>query len=391
MINFPKKSSFHPTHSHRASGRPPDAGLRLAGMTDNKEQEEMMLKDGYKKVLDRVFLVSEKLIVLDGIDEVFEHITKTTIILTSAEAATIRIFNMEKGTLDMVKGYGLSDGFFKQLPVRIGDGIAGRVVLDGKLFSIADVRQEPQCAKRELAGLENIRAIICVPLKVKESNIGCLTVYKRKASAFTGNDLLSLNTIAGQAAAAIEKSQLIIELQKQACFDQLTGIYNKNTILRHLEAQLDLSLRHKQSTSIIFLDIDHFKAFNDTHGHLLGDKLLSDFANVMKKCCRKSDMLGRFGGEEFLIIAPQTQKAEAHALGHKFKEAVNTHKFLGSAGTRERVTFSAGIASFPEDGSDINELLKKADQAMYKGKTGGRNMITVYQDNMTSALRVSRR
>ncbi len=344
-----------------------------------------MLEDGYNKVLDRVFLVSEKLIVLDGIDEVFEHIIKTTIILTSAEAATMRIFNMEKGTLDMVKGYGLAGGFFKQPAIRIGEGVIGRAMLDGKTFSTADVRQEPQCVKKELAGLENIRAIICVPLKVKDSNIGCLTVYKRKASAFTENDLLSLNIIAGQAAGALEKSQLIRELQKQACFDQLTGVYNKNTILEHFEAQLDLSLRHEHPTSLIFLDIDRFKVFNDTHGHLLGDKLLSDFAKVLKKCCRKSDMLGRFGGEEFLIIASGTQKKDAYALCNKLKEAVNACKFVGSGKIRAGVTFSAGIASFPEDGSDMNELLKKADQAMYKSKTAGRDMITLYQNNMAVA------
>ena len=302
-------------------------------MTEHKELEEMMREDGYKKVLDRVFLVSEKLIILDGIDEVFEHIIKTTIILTSAEAATMRIFNMEKGTLDMVKGYGLSDGFFKQPPIRIGEGATGRAVLDGKPFSTADVRREPQCVKKELAGLENIRAIICVPLKVKDSYIGCLTVYKRKAGAFTENDLLSLNIIAAQAAGALEKSQLIRELQKQADYDQLTGIYNKNTILKHFEAQLDLSHRYNHSISLIFLDIDHFKAFNDTHGHILGDKVLSDFAKVLKKCCRKSDMLGRFGGEEFLIIAPQIPKMDAYALGNKLKEAVNKCKFIGSAGT----------------------------------------------------------
>ncbi len=385
MMNFPKKNlAIH--RNNGGSGRPPDAGLRPVGMTDNKKLEEMFAEDGYKKVLDRVFLVSEKLIVLDGIDEVFEHIIKTIIILTSAEAAAMRIFNMEKGTIEMVKGYGLSGGFFKQPPVRIGEGVAGRVVFDGKPYLVADVSKDPQCVKKELAGLDNIRAIICVPLKVRDSNIGCMTVYKKTPGAFTKNDLLSLDIIAAQSAVAIEKSQLIRELQKQACFDQLTGIYNKSTILRHCEAQLDLSLRHEQATSLIFLDIDYFKAFNDTHGHLLGDKLLGDFAKVLKKCCRKSDMLGRFGGEEFLIIASQTSKQDAYALGIKLKEAVNKYKFLGSGSGRVRVTFSAGIASFPEDGSDINELLKKADQAMYKGKSGGRDIITLYQDNMASVL-----
>lgn len=331
----------------------------------------------YQKILDRIFLVSEKLIVFDGLEDVYEHIIKTAIILTNAEAATIRVFNMQKGTLDMVKGYALSTGFFTQPAIRIGEGITGRVVLDGKPFSAIDVTRVQGRINKELVKLDNVRAIVCVPLKINEKSIGCITVYRKKASAFGEHDLLSLNIIASQAAEALEKTNLIRELQKQATYDQLTGIYNKKALVEHFEAQLDLSHRHEQSTSVIFLDIDNFKSFNDTHGHLLGDKLLSDFAKVLKTCCRKSDILGRFGGEEFVMIAAQTGKKDACALCNNLREAVKKCKFIGSSNSKVAVTFSAGIASFPEDGDDACELLKKADDAMYKSKTGGRDMITL--------------
>ena len=340
----------------------------------------MITNDNYQKVLDRIFLVSEKLIVFDGIDDVYEHVIKTSIILSRADAATIRVFNMEKGTLDIVKGYGLSNGFLTQPPVRIGEGISGKVVREGKSFSAVDVTRVPECVNKELAGLEGIRAVISVPLKIKDIPTGCLNVYKKTAVAFAQHDLLSLNTIASQIAGALEKSRLIQELQKQVAYDQLTGIYNKNTMLKHCEAQTNLSLRHKQPMSIIFMDIDNFKVFNDTHGHLLGDKLLSDFARIMKKCCRTSDMIGRFGGEEFVMIASQTTKEHAYLLCNKLKESMRKHKFTGSANARVPITFSAGISSFPEDGAAVDELLKKADQAMYKSKKAGKNTITLYEN-----------
>ena len=339
---------------------------------------QMITNDNYQKVLDRIFLVSDKLIVFDGIDDVYEHVIKTSIILSRADAATIRVFNMEKGTLDIVKGYGLSNGFLSQPPVRIGEGISGKVVREGKFFSAIDVKNVPEFVKKEIAGLDGIKAVISVPLKIKDVPTGCLNVYKKKAVAFAEHDLLSLNTIASQIAGALEKTRLIQELQKQVAYDQLTGIYNKNTMLKHCEAQINLSARHEQPMSIIFIDIDNFKVFNDTHGHLLGDKLLSDFAKVMKKCCRKSDMIGRFGGEEFVMIASQTTKEHAYVLCNKLKTSMKKHKFTGSAKKGVNITFSAGISSFPEDGSAVDELLKKADQAMYKSKKAGKDTITLY-------------
>lgn len=345
-----------------------------------------MATDNYQKVLDRVFLVSEKLIVLDGINDIFEHIIKTAIILTGADAATVRMFNVEKGILELVKGYSLSSSDISQPPIRIGEGIAGTAVLEGKPFSTPDVALEERTTNKETAMLKNIRAALCVPLKANSNAIGCITLFKKKTGVFTQHDQLLIGIIASQVADALEKTHLIKELQKQATYDQLTGVCNKSTLLGQLDAQLDLSLRHSQSMSLIFLDIDHFKVFNDTHGHLLGDKLLSDFAKILKKCCRRYDVLGRFGGEEFLIIASQTSKKDSFAFCNKLRDAVKKHKFIGSGKNRVQVTFSAGISSFPEDGSEALGLLKKADQAMYKSKISGRDMITMYEKNRVKKI-----
>ncbi len=338
----------------------------------------MVKEYNYQKALDRIFIISEKLIVFDGLEEVFEHIVKTSMMLTLADAATIRVFNMETGTLDIVKGYGVSNVFLTQPPIRLGEGITGRVVLNGKPFSTSDVSSVPGCVNKELARLEGIKALMCVPLRTRDDSVGCITVYKKRPVPFAEYDLAVLGIFASQAVQAFEKARLIRELQKQATHDHLTGLYNRNALARHLEAELNLSNRHNHGTSVIFLDIDNFKCFNDTHGHLLGDKLLSDFSKILKNNCRKSDVVARFGGEEFVVVASHTTKDRALVLCNKLRGAVKKHRFIGSSKTRVRLTFSAGISSFPDDGADEEELLKKADEAMYRSKLAGRDTITLW-------------
>jgi diguanylate cyclase (GGDEF)-like protein len=332
-----------------------------------------------KDILDRIFFVTEKILVFDGLDDVFEHIVKTAVMLTKAEASTIRAFDIDSGKLRIVKGYGLSNGFLSQPPIKIGEGITGRVVLEAAPFSTADVTKTKHCVHKELARLEGIKAVMSVPLKTSEGAIGCLTVYRKKAEAFTEQDLILLSIFAGQAAEVMEKTRIIEELKRQALVDSLTKVFNKNTLLKELDLKVRLADRYDHNLSVIFIDIDDFKKVNDIHGHLLGDKLLADFAKLLRQSCRNTDIVGRFGGEEFIIIAPHTDRNSALIFTQKIIDIVSRYKFLGKDG-HVNVTFSAGIASFPEDGLDALELLNKADNAMYRSKMAGKNCATAWTE-----------
>ncbi len=329
-------------------------------------------------VLNRIFFITERVIVFDGVDDIFEHIVKTSVMLTRAEAATIRIFDIHKGNLRIVKGFGVSSGFLSQPPIRLGEGVTGRVVLEGRPFMTGNITKIPDCVNKELARLEGIRAVMSVPLKTKSNSIGCITVYRKTTEPFTEHDLLLLSIFAAQTTEAVEKTRLLEELKKQSMVDPLTGVYNKNTLLKDLELKTRLALRHNYKTSITFIDIDHFKKFNDNNGHLLGDKLLSDFAGLLKLHCRRTDVVGRFGGEEFVIISPHTDKRGALTLAGKLRELVNCHKFVGRS-KDAHITFSAGISTFPEDGADAAAVLKNADEAMYKSKKAGRDRVTLWE------------
>lgn len=338
-------------------------------------QEPKMNKD--KDILDRIFFITERIVAFESLNDVFEHIVKTATMLTRADAATIRLFDIGSGKLKIVKGFELSNGFLSQPPISLGEGITGRVVLEEKPFSTTDVTSIGHCVNKELAKLEGIKAVMSVPLKAREGAIGCITVYKKSVEAFTEHDLLLLNIFASQAAETVEKTRAIEELKRQAIFDSLTGIYNKRFLSQVLEAEIKLSLRHGHETSVIFLDIDNFKNFNDTHGHLLGDKLLADFAAILKNHLRKTDIAGRFGGEEFMIIASYADKNGALKVADKLRDTVCKYAFTGRDKKSAHITFSAGISSFHEDGAeDYAELIKKADDAMYVSKKSGKNCIT---------------
>jgi diguanylate cyclase (GGDEF)-like protein len=336
-------------------------------------------KDMDRDILDRIFFITEKVLVFDGLNDVFEHIVKSAIMLTKADAATIRVFDIDSGNLVIVEGYGLSNEFLAQPPIKIGEGITGRVVLDAKPFSTDDVTKAPHCIHKELAQIEGIKAVMSVPMKTGEGAIGCITVYKKQAEAFTEQDMLVLSIFAGQSTEVIEKARLIEDLKRQATFDSMTNVLNKNAFLTEFDSEVSLASRHSYDLSVIFIDIDDFKKFNDTHGHLLGDKLLADFAKLLRQHCRKTDIIGRFGGEEFVIIAPHTNKDSALIITNKLLDIVREHKFLGSDGDIH-ITFSAGIASFPNDAQETLGLLSKADKAMYASKMAGKNCATAWTE-----------
>ncbi len=338
----------------------------------------MAVLKGNNFLLDNIYYIMERVIVFEGIDEVLQHIIKTAVSLTRGDASTLRLFNIKTGKLEIKTGWGLSNGFLKQPPLSLGEGIVGRVVLSGEPFMTTDVTKVSHCVYKELAQMEEIKAVLSVPLKTKETTIGCITVYRKKEEAFTETEMLLLNIFASQAVEAIEKTHLMEDLRRQATFDYLTNIYNKGAVMRRLREEIARASRQNLILSVLFIDIDDFKRFNDTHGHLMGDKLLADFADILKRLSRKSDIVGRYGGEEFIIITPGNDKKGGMSLAVKLQNTVSHHRFLGKEGDVTELFFSAGISSFPEDGKTPEELIEKADKAMYMAKQEGKRKINVW-------------
>jgi diguanylate cyclase (GGDEF)-like protein len=165
-------------------------------------------------------------------------------------------------------------------------------------------------------------------------------------------------------------------LKEMSIRDGLTGLHNHRYFQERLAFEIYRSQRNGRIFSVIFMDVDFFKRYNDTHGHPEGDKLLIELSNFLTECLRKSDFLARYGGEEFVAFLPETSKARAFQVAELVRQKVAEHPFPGKdTQPLGKITISLGVAAFPEDGNDDSTLMKRADQALYQAKESGRNKV----------------
>ncbi len=165
-------------------------------------------------------------------------------------------------------------------------------------------------------------------------------------------------------------------LERLAYHDTLTGLLNRLSILQKLDEWLQHVRRYNSRLAVAMVDIDHFKQVNDLHGHRIGDRVLVDLANVMSRSIRKTDFIGRYGGEEFLIIMPRTDVAGAAIMAERLRAAVEGTPMHGADGTRFSTTVSVGVAEYC-DGDDEDLIISRADAALYRAKDLGRNKVRV--------------
>jgi diguanylate cyclase (GGDEF)-like protein len=200
---------------------------------------------------------------------------------------------------------------------------------------------------------------------------------KISGEVFSEDDLSLLRSFASYASIALERStyySLAGQLKELSITDSLTGLFNRRYFEERFIEELHRSDRHGLSFSLAMIDIDDFKLFNDTEGHLAGDEVLKYIANSAKECLRVIDVIARFGGEEFAVIMPQTEKDEAFLVAERIRNTVKEQfPFARTAFPRNSITVSIGISTFPHDGKERKELIRHADKALYRAKMEGKN------------------
>ena len=261
----------------------------------------------------------------------------------------------------------------KRLPA--GQGVAGWVATHGQALLLPDVQQDERFnAESDKDNLFITRSIACVPLRSAEKIIGVIELINPFDEGFVDEDLLLLSTIADFSAIAIENARNYQRIQQLVITDDLTGLYNSRHMARLIEIEVERAGRYNKQVSLVFIDLDYFKTVNDTHGHLIGSLLLGEFGDFLRKNIRKIDFAARYGGDEFVLILPETTKAGALILCNHLLDALRQHPFLVNTHLPPtQLTASIGIATFPEDAANKDELVCKADQAMYFVKEHTRN------------------
>jgi diguanylate cyclase (GGDEF)-like protein len=187
--------------------------------------------------------------------------------------------------------------------------------------------------------------------------------------------LLRLKRVLNERKLSEERAEMMKKLNRLATTDGLTRLYNSRSFYNHLESEADRSARYKRPLSLLFLDIDHFKKFNDTYGHLEGDKVLMRIGEVIMSCLRGLDTAYRYGGEEFTIILPETIGTEAGTVANRIRKAIEEEKFMAESGNPVTITISIGVTQFNPN-EEMSSFIQRSDRAMYMSKQNGRNRIT---------------
>ena len=307
---------------------------------------------------------------------VMEKISET---LTSKNWSLLMI-DEEKDDLyfEIVVGEGADN--IKDVRLKLGEGIAGWVAQEGKPVLVLDVNKDPRFSNKvDRSSHFETKSVVCVPMKSKGKCLGVIELINEvEDGAFGEEDLLMLMILADYTAIAIENANYLKEVQELTITDDLTKLYNSRHLASFLDYEVERARRYDMHLSLIFFDLDKFKDVNDTHGHLIGSKLLQEVGSVIYTTLRKVDMACRYGGDEFVIVLPQTTKEQAYRTTEKLRDLINKHLFMQDENLNLNITASFGIASYPDDANSKADLINLADQAMYRVKTDTRDGIASF-------------
>jgi diguanylate cyclase (GGDEF)-like protein len=269
----------------------------------------------------------------------------------------------------------------KGITLKQGEGIAGWVAQHGVPLLIADVQADPRFATHFDEQLSfRTHSIIAVPLKIHERVIGVIELINSyDEQVFDDVDQSILTAIADFAAIALVNARNFDRINELVVTDDLTGLYNSRHFGQLIESEFLRAQRYHTELSLVFLDLDHLKKINDLHGHLVGSRMLSELGRLIGRNIRDCDWAARYGGDEFVIILPQTGKQQAVSLAEKLLEMMRTTRFFSDDNQEIRLTASFGVATYPQDCGNRVELLRAADIAMYDAKLAGRNCVKGFE------------
>ncbi len=319
-----------------------------------------------------------------NLDELAQFIVKKIADVLLARICSLMLIEQDSDdeqVLVIKAAVGLEESVLKATRIKVGQPISGCAAESGESILVTDIESDAKFGRANLPKYKT-KSFLCIPLKVKENILGVINVTDKEITGaeniFTEEDLGFLGVICNYAAIAIENARLYGEVKNLAVTDGLTNLYNHRYFQTHLSSEVSRAQRYPRSLSLIMFDIDSFKKFNDTYGHPMGDLVLSQAAKAIKKNVRKVDIACRYGGEEFAVILPETKLNEAVLVAEKIRKNVEEAMFeTGKGAKKKKMTLSGGVAYF-SPGMTKEELVKHADESLYKAKTGGKNQICVH-------------
>jgi diguanylate cyclase (GGDEF)-like protein len=263
----------------------------------------------------------------------------------------------------------------KDVRIKLGQGLAGWVAQTGEVVVVPDTTKDTRFSAQvdERTKMET-RSVVAVPVRFRDQCLGVIELINCIGpEGFSHRDLALLEALADYAAIAIENARHVQRIHELTITDDCTSLYNARHLNFMLDTEIYRSHRYAFEFSLIFIDLDHFKNVNDTYGHLMGSKLLAEMGQAIKDKCRLIDLGFRYGGDEFVVLLPQTSKENALGVARRLHKLIRETVWLKEPKLNVHISASVGVASYPTDSRTKAELLHLADEAMYLVKNTTRD------------------
>ena len=281
------------------------------------------------------------------------------------ERWSLLMVDEKAGELYYAIAVGENQDSLRGLRVPLGEGVAGWVAATGNPLVVPDVSLDPHWLAFTRAHPElNIQSIACVPVRSGTKTLGVIQLLNSKLDLLSEYSISFLRILCDYAAIAIGNARSMTLIQELTITDDVTGLFNARHLYTTLE---DLVARHA-GFSLLFIDLDHFKQVNDTHGHLVGSRLLAEVGNLLKRGAGPDNAAFRYGGDEFVVVLPGMFKSNARSVTLSLYKLLREATFLEGANLALQLSGSFGLATFPEDGNTVANILKSADTMMYAAK-----------------------
>jgi diguanylate cyclase (GGDEF)-like protein len=302
---------------------------------------------------------------------IMEHMER----FIEAEQWTLLMLDEARQELYYAIAAGREEASLRNLRVKVGEGVAGWVVQHGETLLVPEAQDDPRVKEEHGAQPRTVRSVIALPLRGRKGTHGAIEIFNPRADQLNDYTIAFLHILADHAAIAIENARDVTRIQQLTITDDCTGLYNVRHLYEVLSRELERCGRRELPVSLAFLDLDHFKMVNDVHGHLVGSELLARTGQRLQELSRKHDWCFRYGGDEFVILMPETGAAAAMTQAIALNRALMETEFQMKNGQKLRVTASVGVATAPSDGATVHTIIGIADTRMYAVKANGRGAV----------------